>query len=264
MSTNRAAPAQPPRPIFRGPMGAGFGPPQKAKSFKASGKRLLARLAPERALVVLVLLCALASVALTVSGPRLLGDATNIIFGAIIAHQSIDLDGLARALEIVLAVYTFASIFAWLQSHILNHVVQRSVKRLRTEVEDKLMRVPLSYFDGQPHGEILSRVTNDIDNISMGLQQSLTQILNSLLIVVGILVMLFWISPLLAAISIVSVVASVFVTMFVLGRRAITDWSTLALFVVALLVVLRVRSVPEPVLLLAAAVIGVAIHGAPL
>jgi ATP-binding cassette subfamily B protein len=219
MSTNRPAPAQPPRPMFRGPMGAGFGPPQKAKSFKASAKRLLGRLAPERPLVILVLACSLGSVALTVSGPRLLGDALNIIFASVTSHSAIDLEALSRALQIVLAVYVGASIFAWLQSYILNHVVQRAMKRLRTDVEDKLMRVPLSYFDGQPHGEILSRVTNDIDNISMGLQQSLTQILNSLLIVVGILVMLFWISPILAAISIVSVFASVVITAKI-GKRS--------------------------------------------
>ena len=105
------------------------------------------------------------------------------------------------------------------QSHLLNYVVQRTVKRLRTAVEDKLMRVPLAYFDGQPHGEILSRVTNDIDNIQMGLQQTLTQILNSMLIVIGILIMFFVISPLLAAIAIVTVVASVVATAKI-GKRA--------------------------------------------
>jgi ATP-binding cassette subfamily B protein len=200
-------------------MAGQFGPPQKAKTFGASAKRLLGRLAPERPLLAIVLAFAIGSVALTVSGPRLLGDATDLIWGPLIAHRPIDFDALARALEIVLVVYAGSSLFAWLQSHILNHVVQRSVKRLRTDVEDKLMRVPLSYFDGQPHGEILSRVTNDIDNIAMGLQQSLTQILNSLLIVVGILIMFFVISPLLAAIAIVTVVASVVATAKI-GKRS--------------------------------------------
>jgi ATP-binding cassette subfamily B protein len=223
VSTNRPAPggasAQPPRPIFRGPMAGQFGPPQKAKSFGASAKRLVGRLAPERPLLIAVMIFAVSSVALTVSGPTLLGHATDLIWGPLMRHQAIDFDALARALETVLAVYVGSSVFAWGQGYILNHVTQRTVKRLRTDVEERLMRVPLSYFDGQPHGEILSRVTNDIDNIAMGLQQSLTQILNSLLIVVGIMIMLFWISPLLAAIAIVTVFASVVVTAKI-GKRS--------------------------------------------
>jgi ATP-binding cassette, subfamily B, multidrug efflux pump len=209
----------PPRPIFRGPMGAGMGPPQKAKSFRASARRLLGRLAPERPLIVFVLAFAVCAVTLTVSGPKILGQATDLVFGPLMKHQAIDFGALGRILTIALAVYLGSSLFAWLQSHLLNYVVQRTVKRLRTAVEDKLMRVPLSYFDGQPHGEILSRVTNDIDNIQMGLQQTLTQILNSILIVIGVLIMFFVISPLLAAIAIVTVGASVFTTAKI-GKRS--------------------------------------------
>jgi ATP-binding cassette subfamily B protein len=98
-------------------------------------------------------------------------------------------------------------------------VVQRSVRRLRSDVEAKLMRVPLGYFDGQPHGELLSRVTNDIDNVAMALQQTLSQILSSLLIVVGVLVMLIWISPLLAAIALITVPLSLG-TAARIGKRA--------------------------------------------
>jgi ATP-binding cassette subfamily B protein len=200
-------------------MGAAFGPPQKAKSFRASARRLLGQLAPERALIVLVVLFAVAAVSLTVSGPEVLGRATDLIYEPLRTHRAIDFAALARVLETTLAIYLGSSLFAWLQGHLLNYVVQRTVKRLRTAVEAKLMRVPLSYFDGQPHGEILSRVTNDIDNVQMGLQQTLTQILNSILIVLGILVMFFVISPLLAVIALVTVGASLFTTAKI-GKRA--------------------------------------------
>ncbi len=212
-----------PRPIFRGAMGGGFGPPEKAKSFRASARRLLGRLGPERPLLAIVLLLAVASVGLVIAGPAILGRATDLVFGPLQAHRPIDFVALGRILTIALAVYLGSSLFGWLQGHLLNDVVQRTVKRMRTAVEDKLMRVPLSYFDGRPHGEILSRVTNDIDNVQMGLQQTMTQILNAILLVVGILIMFFVISPLLAAIAIVTVGASV-LTSTRIGKHAQTSF----------------------------------------
>jgi ATP-binding cassette subfamily B protein len=231
----------------RGPFGGGMMPPAKARSFGPSAKRLLRRLAPERTAIIAVLLCAVTSVVLNVSGPKILGRGTNIIFSGYLGDKlparlthdqaiamlhaqgqdrmadmvdnmgvmpgvGIDFSGLWDVLVLVMILYAFASLFAWLQGHILNYAVQRTVKRLRTEVEDKLMRVPLSYFDGQPHGEVLSRVTNDIDNVASGLQQTLSQILTGLLTVVGVLIMLVVISPLLALIALVTVPLSLAVT----------------------------------------------------
>jgi ATP-binding cassette, subfamily B, multidrug efflux pump len=260
MSTNRPAAGSPPasdqpRPILRGPMaGPGFGPPQKAKTFGASTRRVLGRLAPERRRIALVIALGVVSVVLAVSGPRLLGHGTDIIFAgyfgsrlpagqtheqavaalhergehrvAELVHamhvqpgRGIDFDALAHVLLLVLALYIGASLFAWLQGAVLNHVVQRTVRRLRSDVEAKLMRVPLSYFDGQPHGEVLSRVTNDIDNLALGLQQTLSQMLVSLLTVIGILIMLFVISPLLAVIALVTLPMSV-VAAALIGKRA--------------------------------------------
>jgi len=204
-------------------------PPAKAKSFGPSAKRLLGRLAPQRRLIILLMLCSVTSVTFTVAGPDILGRATNIIFagflGSTRSHNAdvvgamhvqagvgIDFVELANVLQLVLVLYIGASLFAWLQGFILNHVTQRTVKRLRSDVEDKLMRVPLAYFDGQPHGEVLSRVTNDIDNVAMALQQTLSQILNSLLIVIGVLVMLVVISLSLALIALVTVPLSLVVT----------------------------------------------------
>ncbi len=235
-ATSSAAANAGPRPMMRGPMGGAFGPPQKAKTFKASARRLLGRLAPERRLIIFVVAFAITSVALNVSGPNILGRATDLIFAGFLGHNpdanpalarhtgavaghGIDFGALSHVLLLVLFLYVAASIFAWLQAYILNHVVQRTVKRLRTDVESKLMRVPLSYFDGQPHGEVLSRVTNDIDNVAMGLQQALSQILNSLLSAIGVLVMMLVISPLLALIAFVTIPLSLVVTAKI-GKRA--------------------------------------------
>jgi len=238
---------------MRGPMGS-MGPPQKAKAFGPTFKRLIARLAPERSLVILVILCALVSVALSVSGPKVLAKGTDLIFAgyfgaklpATMTHDQavamfekqgnhrtaemidamnvqpghgIDFTSLFDVLMVVIALYAFASLFMWLQGYVLNIVTQRSVKKLRADVEAKLMRVPLAYFDGQPHGEILSRVTNDIDNVALALQQTLSQILSAGLTAIGVLVMLVVISPLLAVIALVTVPLSLVITAKI-GKRA--------------------------------------------
>ena len=218
-------PARPVSPPARGPFGGGMnaGPPQKSKNFKASARRLIGTLAPERGPVIAVIAASIASIALAVSGPRILGEATNLIFAGVIGMhlpsgatkaeaianlhaqgndrladlmrgmdvvpgQGVDFHALAAILALVMALYAGASLFAWLQGYLLNRVVQRSVKRLRSDVQDKMSQLPLAYFDTHPHGELLSRVTNDIDNVATGLQQSLGQILNSLLTAVGVLV----------------------------------------------------------------------------
>jgi ATP-binding cassette subfamily B protein len=259
MSTNRPAPQpQTSRPMMggnRGPFAGAFGPPPaKAKTFRASAKRLLGQLAPERVLVYAVMVTAICSVALQTAGPRILGHATNLIFqgflGAklpagitkalamdhlraagqgkvadmisgmdVVPGKGIDFSAVAFTLGIVLALYVAASLFTWLQGYILNFAVQRTVKRLRADVEAKLSRLPLSYFDLHPHGEILSRVTNDIDNVAQSLQQSLSQILGGLLTVIGVLIMLVVISPLLSLIALVTIPFSIVVTAKI-GKRA--------------------------------------------
>ena len=118
-----------------------------------------------------------------------------------------------------MALYAGAVLFMWLQGYILNHLVQRIVNRLRADVDAKLMRVPLGYFDRQPHGEVLSRVTNDIENVAMGLQQTMSQIVTATMTVLGVLVMLVVISPLLAVIALVTVPLSVVITAKI-GKRA--------------------------------------------
>ncbi|MDB4955335.1 MAG: msbA8 [Myxococcales bacterium] len=259
---NRPKPESQPRPMMRGPMG-GFGaaPPQKAKHFKSSARRLIARLAPQRLAIFAVFMAAIASVSLSLSGPKLMGHATNLIFDGVIgsqlpaglseggsmehlrsaglgnadlvkgthaiAGQGIDFEALAATLLLILVLYAGASLFTWLQGYLVNFAVQRAVRQLRSEVQAKMSRLPLSYFDTQPHGELLSRVTNDIDNVAMGLQQTLSQILGGLLTVVGVLVMLVVISQLLALIALVTVPISVVLTARIARhsqKRFVAQW----------------------------------------
>jgi ATP-binding cassette, subfamily B, multidrug efflux pump len=237
-------------------------PAEKSMNFGPSARRLIARLAPERWGVLAVVALAIVGVTLSVIGPLLLGHATNIIFAGVLGArlpsgaslqqvvdaarargegnyadlllrmhvtpgQGIDFGALRNVLLLVLVLYVCASAFNWLSGYVLNDVVQRTVLRLRGDVEDKINRLPLSYFDQQPRGELLSRVTNDIDNISQSLQQTLSQLLTSLLTVVGVLTMMFVISPVLALIALVAVPVSVLVTRLIAKRsqqQFIAQW----------------------------------------
>jgi len=264
----RATPKRGPRPaggFGRGP-GAFMGgmSTEKSLDFRGSSRRLLATLAPQRLLVTASLLLAAASVGLSVLGPRLLGDATNLIFSGVVssripagvskaemvarlrqegngteadmlsamhvvAGQGIDFTRVGQVLLLVLVVYLASSAGMLMQGRLTAMIVQRMVYRLREQVQAKLARLPLSYFDRQPRGEILSRVTNDIDNLAQSLQQTLSQLVISLLTIVGVLAAMFLISPLLAVIALVTVPVSVFAVTRI-GKRAqpqfIKQWGT--------------------------------------
>ena len=217
------------RPQGGGPIGRGFpgmqGPVSKADDFGTSAKRLLSRLRPERAFIAAVIAMGVLAVGFNVAGPKVLGHATDIIFDGVIARfrhipgAGIDFGALATVLGWVLGLYLASSLFSLAQGRILNVVVQRVIFQLRADVEAKVHRLPLKYFDGQPRGELLSRVTNDIDNISTTLQQTMSQLLTSILTVIGVLVMMFTISPLLALIALLVIPVSVYVTRTV-GKRA--------------------------------------------
>lgn len=261
-----AAGPGPARGPMGGPMGRGPGMPvQKARSFGTSARRLLAHLRRESALLVTVLVLGVVSVALSVIGPKLLGEGTNLVFAGFVSLQfsdvppgttqqqimdqliangqqeqadllstmtftpgaGIDFTALGQLLLIVLGVYVGASVFGWLQARILNGVVQRAMHRLRIQVEEKIHRLPLSYFDRVQRGELLSRVTNDVDNIGQSLQQTLSQVVISLLTVVGVLIMMFVISPLLAVIALVTIPLTIVVTVLVARRSQalfVTQW----------------------------------------
>jgi ATP-binding cassette, subfamily B, multidrug efflux pump len=251
-----------------GPAAMFAGPAAKAMDFKGSSKRLLRMLAPHKAIVATLLALGVIGVTLSVLGPRILGHATDLIFSGIFGKilagefpagttkaqavailrerhegkladmlsainvtpgQGIDFNAVGRVLLLVLVLYLLASIFMYLQGRLTTVVVQRTVFTLRQQVELKLSRLPLRYFDRQSRGEILSRVTNDIDNITQTLQQTMSQIVTSLLTIVGVLAMMFWISWILALIALVTIPVSVFVAARI-GKRAqpqfIQQWST--------------------------------------
>jgi ATP-binding cassette subfamily B multidrug efflux pump len=237
-----------------GPPWAGAGQPaEKASTFGPSAKRLAGRLAPERLGVLVVIVLGVVSVALNVLGPKILGRATDLIFAGIIGRQlpagltaeqaaagarasgngtvanvieaqhvvpgvGIDFRALGLVLLGVMAIYLGAAVFGYLQGYLLNGIVQRTIFTMRRDVEDKINRLPLRYFDGQQRGEVLSRVTNDIDNVSQSLQQTMSQLLTSVLTVVGVLAMMFVVSPLLSLIALITIPVSVGLTRAIAKR----------------------------------------------
>jgi ATP-binding cassette, subfamily B, multidrug efflux pump len=242
-----------PGPGAHGPGGFAMMPVAKPKDFRSSFRRLVGTLRPEALLIAFVIVLAVISVTCAIAGPKILGNAMNIIFnGAVGQHlpagvtkdqavaalrlrgqtqqaemlasmdvvpgQGVDFTALARTLALLATVYLLSAAFSWAQAYLMAGVAQRTVYRLRRAVDEKLGRLPLAYFDRQSRGDILSRVTNDIDNIAQTLQQSLTQLITAVLTVVGVLIMMFTISPLLATISLLVVPLSVVVTMLIAKR----------------------------------------------
>jgi ATP-binding cassette subfamily B multidrug efflux pump len=221
-----------PRPAVGGPSRfASMGMPvERSENFGNSTRRLLGRLRPERKGAVLVLLLAVSSVGLSVIGPRILGHATDIVFDGLRSPegaQGIDFDALHQTLLFVAGLYIASSVLSYGQSWLLAGVVQRTMQRLRSDVEDKLNRLPLRYVDTQPRGDLLSRVTNDIDNIAQSLQQTLSQVLTSSLMLIGVLTLMIVISPLLALVALVTIPLSILTMKFIARRskaRFIEQW----------------------------------------
>ncbi|MCG6568153.1 ABC transporter ATP-binding protein [Tessaracoccus sp. ZS01] len=237
-----------------GPGGHGMGTGEKAANFGVSARRLIRNLAPQRVAIITAIVLGTLSVALAVVGPKILGLATDKMLEGIIGKQfpatatkeqiiqgaesqgqteladllrnlnftpgeGIDFGAIGTILLLVLGLYVASFAFSYLQGWILNGAVQRTIYDMRQRVSAKLDRLPLRYFDKQPRGEVLSRVTNDIDNVSQTLQQTLSQLLNSLLMVVGVLIMMFWISPTLALVALVSIPVAVLITA-IIGKRS--------------------------------------------
>lgn len=232
MSTD--TPPQPPkspaaesRSGIAGRFSAAGMPAEKSRDFRSSAGRLAAQLRPERVRVVAVLVFAVVSVALSVLGPRLLGDATNVVVDGVLSESGLDVGKLARVLGTVLVLYVVSAALAYIQARLLADVVQRTMRRLRASVEEKLHRLPLGYVDRQPRGDLLSRVTNDIDNVAQSLQQTLSQILTSTLTLIGVVVMMIVISPVLASIALVTIPLSILTIRFITSRskrRFIAQW----------------------------------------
>jgi ATP-binding cassette subfamily B protein len=245
----------------RGPFGSGM-IGQKPMNFRSSGKRMARRLKPQMPKVVAVIASAVISVAMAAVGPKVLGRATDLIFAGVIGRdlpegltkadvieaarargdnqiadliagvdlipgQGVDFSAVGRVLVIVLILYAASALLGFLQGYLLNDVVQDTVFRMRSEVEDKINRLPLRYFDRQPRGELLSRVTNDIDNVSQTLQQTMSQLLTSVLTIVFVVGMMIYISPTLALIALVTIPITMILAGQVMKRsqtQFITQW----------------------------------------
>ena len=250
-----------------GPMsvmrGGGAQPAQKSKDLRGTLHRLLARLRPERTKLVLALFLGVTSVGFMVSGPEILGNATNVLFNGIIGKQlkpgttkaqalellrshghgqiasmiagmkitpgiGVNINELGLVLGLAALVYLFGAAFSYFQGFTMAGLTQRVIFGLRRDVEAKLSRLPLRYFDSHPHGDVLSRVTNDIDNLTTTIQQGLSQLITSVLTIAGVMGMMFWISPLLAAVCIVTIPLALVVTLFIAKRSQVqfaAQWS---------------------------------------
>jgi len=255
--------SQPPRPLARprGPGGPGGGgpahalarPTERSKDFRGTLKRLVGMLRPERARIAIVLVLAVVSVTFAVLGPKILGNAMNILFEGLVSKKlpagvtqqqvvaglqakgqstlaemlsamhlnpghGVDFAVVGRTLLVLVAIYVVSALFSWGQQYIMAGAAQRTMFRLRRSVDLKLARLPLKYFDDHPRGDVLSRMTNDIDNISSTLQQSLTQIITSVFTIIGVLIMMLTISWILALISVLCVPLSVVLTILIAKR----------------------------------------------
>ncbi|OQR65472.1 multidrug ABC transporter ATP-binding protein [Streptomyces maremycinicus] len=250
-----------------GPMGrmmAGTGPDSHSLDFKVSGRRLLAQFKPERFTLYTMLACVTLSVGLSVVGPKILGKATDLVFAGIVGRQmpagaskeqvldsmrergegsvadmlrstdftpgkGIDFGAVGEVLLFALGVFLVAGLLMAVATRLVNKSVNRTMFRMREDVQTKLSRLPLSYFDKRQRGEVLSRATNDIDNIGQTLQQSMGQLINSLLTVIGVLAMMFWVSWILALVALVTVPLS-FVVATRVGKRSqphfVQQWRT--------------------------------------
>ncbi len=206
-------------------------PVEKSENFSESIKRLIGLMSNELFLVCIILTMAVISVALVVSGPKILGHATDILFNGLMKRNGqtgVNFTALHHTLEIALSLYAMSFLLSYVQTFMLAGVVQRTMFTVRSEVEAKIHRLPLSYIDRQSRGDLLSRVTNDIDNISQSLQQSLSQLITSLLTIVGVLGMMIWVSPILALIAVVTVPLSILAMKQIAAKskaKFIAQWS---------------------------------------
>jgi ATP-binding cassette, subfamily B, multidrug efflux pump len=218
-------PALPTTPFGR--MGMVGVPLERSENFRGSVVRLMTRLRVEGLKIGGVVALAVMSVILLVLGPKVLGSATNVIVEGVQSPTGIDFAELHKYLLFALGLYVVSGILAYTQAYVLAGVVQRTMSRLRTEVEEKLNRLPLRDVDRMPRGDLLSRVTNDIDNLAQSLQQTLSQMLTSALTIVGVMIMMLTISPLLTLVAIVTIPVSLFTISFITRRskaRFIAQW----------------------------------------
>src|SRR5260370_11184215 len=215
-------------PMGRGGWGAMGMPVQKAKNFQGTLRRLLGYFLPQKYRLMIVLATAILGTVFNIVGPKILGLATTKLFEGLLAkyqaflrHQpapGVDFGYIATVLLILLGLYIISAIFMYVQQYVMAGVAQRTMYQLRREVDEKLSRLPLKYFDSRTHGEIMSRAVNDMDNLSTTLQQSITQLIPSAVTLLGVIVMMLTISPLLSLVVVLTLPLSLLVTMGIAKR----------------------------------------------
>jgi ATP-binding cassette, subfamily B, multidrug efflux pump len=220
----------------RGPMGGAWGamgrPVEKAKNFRGTALRLLRYFLPQKFLLLIVLVTAIIGTVFNIVGPKILGLAITRLADGLIAKirfqfsphpptavaPGVDFGYIGTVLLILLGLYIISSIFMYVQQFVMAGVAQRTMYRLRKEVDEKISRLPLKYFDSRTHGEIMSRAVNDMDNLSTTLQQSITQLISSFVTLLGVIVLMLTISPLLSLVVLLTLPLSLFVTMGIARR----------------------------------------------
>ncbi len=215
-------------PMGRGGWGAMGRPVEKAKDFRGTLNRLLRYFIPQKYRLMIVLGAAIIGTVFNIIGPKILGLATTKLFAGVLAkyeaflhHQpapGIDFHYIATVLLILLGLYIISAIFIYIQQYIMAGVAQRTMYQLRKEVDEKISRLPLKYFDTHTHGEVMSRAVNDMDNLSTTLQQSLTQLITSAVTLIGVIVVMLTISPLLSLVVVLTLPLSLLVTIGIAKR----------------------------------------------
>nr|WP_302600183.1 ABC transporter ATP-binding protein [uncultured Cellulosilyticum sp.] len=222
MSNNNRPPQRKGSMGGHGPM-RGMGPGEKAKDFKGTMQKLMSYLGQFKIGISIVAIFAIASTVFSIVGPKILGKATTKLFEGVMGYvktgtMAIDYDFIGKIIGLLLVIYIISAVFAYIQSWIMSGVSQKVTYNLRKEISEKINRMPIKYFDTKTHGEVLSRITNDVDVVSQTLGQSLTQIITSIVTVLGVLVMMLSISPLMTLVAIIVIPLSLVVVMGVVKR----------------------------------------------
>lgn len=205
-------------PMGRGPMGAG----EKPKDMKKTLKKMIDYMKPFHLMIILVMVCALMSAGFSIVGPKILGNATQLIFEGFVnkiqGSGGIDFDGIKSIIATVLTIYVISAILSFIQGLLMTDVSQKICYNLRKEMSEKIHRLPMNYYDTKTHGEVLSRITNDVDTLGQSLNQSITQLITSVTTLLGVLVMMISISPLLTLVTVVILPISVGMIGFIIKK----------------------------------------------
>ncbi len=208
-----------------GPMGGPMGMKmEKAKDFKGTMKKLLSYMKPYRLPIIIVFIFAIGSAAFSIVGPKILGNATTKLFEGLISKVSgvegagIDFEYIGNIILLLLGLYGISALFSFVQGYIMSGVAQKVSYKLRKELSEKINKLPLKYFDKMTHGEVLSRVTNDVDTVSQTLNQVLAQTISSITILIGVLIMMFSISWLMTVASLVILPLSMIFMMLIIKQ----------------------------------------------